>query len=499
MRLWPFRSKRARALSYALDPTYDWPLSDVLLHWGPKEPFTFREAMAGVLILGAIGSGKSTGSGQLIAMSMLLAGFGMLVLCAKPDEADVWEEYARRAGREADLIWFSADGPWRFSPLDYELNRDGSGAGQCENIVGLLYELLEFSDRSGRKGGRGEEGFWRKVVRQLLRNLVDLITMAKGTVSVPDLYRLFVSAPKSLAEVESPAWRKRSFCFECLMEADRRPKSPEQAEDFSLVLDYFLQELPELDTKTRTNIGASFTSMVDLMNRGLLKKLFGGGTNVTPQAVEQGKILVIDLPVREFGDVGLFAAVLWKYCFQKSIERRNVLQSPRPVGLWIDEAQNFLTEYDYMFQSTCRGAKVATVLLSQNISNFYAALGGENGKAQADSLCANLNLKIFHANGDHVTNEWASATLGKSRQLLFNGNSQQGNQTAYDMLMGRGGSQSGAGFSESIVAEVEASAFTTLRTGGPENKWLCDAILFSNGTRFRATGKPYLFTTFRQR
>ncbi len=55
------------------------------------------------------------------------------------------------------------------------------------------------------------------------------------------------------------------------------------------------------------------------------------------------------------------------------------------------------TAYDMQFQTTCRSSRVATVYLTQNISNMYAALGGsDQGENQANSLFANLNTKIFH-------------------------------------------------------------------------------------------------------
>ena len=69
----------------------------------------------------------------------------------------------------------------------------------------------------------------------------------------------------------------------------------------------------------------------------------------------------------------------------------------------------------------------------------------------------------------------------------------------YEQLTDTGRSQSSAGFSESLMAEVEPSEFTQLRTGGPENGWQVDAILFANGIRFKSTGKPYLYTSFSQR
>jgi hypothetical protein len=212
-----------------------------------------------------------------------------------------------------------------------------------------------------------------------------------------------------------------------------------------------------------------------------------------------GKIVFVDLPVLDFGSVGQFAQILWKYPFQRDFGRRDVKSSPRPVFLWQDEAQLFLIENDYAFQSTCRSARVATVMLSQNISNFYAVLGGEQaGKAKADSLFGNLNLKIFHMNGDSVTNTWAAELIGRSRQLLANSNSTNDPTDPFSGALGIGTSHNSAGVSEVFEFEVQPSVFTTFRTGGRENRWLVDALIFAAGSRFKASGRPYFFCSFSQ-
>jgi len=62
---------------------------------------------------------------------------------------------------------------------------------------------------------------------------------------------------------------------------------------------------------------------------------------VTPEDCLAGKILVIDLPVKEFAEVGQFAAIIWKYLFQRAVERRVVAVNPRPCFLFVDESQIF--------------------------------------------------------------------------------------------------------------------------------------------------------------
>ena len=50
-----------------------------------------------------------------------------------------------------------------------------------------------------------------------MRNLIDLLVLAKGRVSVPELYALLVSAPGSIEQVKSDDWRRRSLLFMALI------------------------------------------------------------------------------------------------------------------------------------------------------------------------------------------------------------------------------------------------------------------------------------------
>ncbi len=124
-----------------------WKPSHPLIQWSRRDALRLRDLCEGVLILGATGSGKTSGSGRAIAEASLKARFGALVLAAKPGERDLWESYCRRAGRLRDLVVFGPEEPWRFNVLDYELNRVGRGAGLTETVVNLLYIIVEMSNR----------------------------------------------------------------------------------------------------------------------------------------------------------------------------------------------------------------------------------------------------------------------------------------------------------------------------------------------------------------
>ena len=92
----------------------------------------------------------------------------------------------------------------------------------------------------------------------------------------------------------------------------------------------------------------------------------------------------------------------------------------------------------------------ATVFLSQNINNYYAAFG-DNQEANANGLLAGLGTKIFHRNGDSKTNQWASDTISKSIQIYLSGgeSDQRSSSDGYNSGYSAGGGHSLQGGSSS--------------------------------------------------
>lgn len=498
--IWPFgkstprlRRRRTRDI---------WNLKTPLVKWSRKDHWTINDSFAHVGIWGGTGAGKSTGSGRAIAHAFLRSGYGGIVFTAKSSERKLWEQYCKETGRSRDLVCFGVDEPWRFNFLDYEMHRPGLGAGMTENIVNLFSTVLEMSERQTGSRGREDEGYWRRASRQLCRNLVDLLSLSMGRITVPDFQRVLISMPGSLTEARSAAWQQSSFCFQCLAEAERRAKSPQQIRVLETIADYFLLEISTLSDKTRSIVVSTLSSMVDVLGRGIMRELFcDAASNIDPTITEDGYILLIDLPIKEFGEIGLFAQSVWKYAFQRSIERRNIRQSPRPVFLWADEAQFFVSSNDLEFLSTSRASRVSTVYLTQNIPNFYAALGGEQkGSQAANSIFGNLSLKVFHANGDLATNSWASELIGRTRQWFLNTSNNHAMPDIWSAMFGWGSDDRvNAGMTEQLEFEVEPSVFHHLRTGGRSNRWNVDALIFQSGRVFADNGKPWRLATFHQK
>lgn len=490
-----------------------WRLDDPLVSFGKGDTWTIRDACEGTQVFGATGSGKTSGSGQALALAFLRAGFGGLVLTAKPDETDLWVEYARRTGREQSLLVFSASEKYRaywhrrtgemlrYNFLEHEVRRGGEGAGLTENIVLMFSTVLELAERG--RNGRGDESYWQRAIRQLLRNSVDALLLAGRTLSLPDLCALVLSAPQSPDQVHDPVWQGRSFCYRVLADVAARDQAGEltasQVNDYQLCGRYFLCEFAMLAEKTRSIVVNTFTGMVDGFLRGPLRELFGTDLTVGPEATHRGAILIIDLPVKEYGEVGQTAQALWKYQWQKATERRRVEgDRTRPVFLFVDEAQLFATPHDMLFQTTARGARACTVYLTQNYPNYQATIGhGSDARALTDSLLGNLGTKIWHANGDSVTNLHAAETIGQHWDVVasFSRNHGVGPHPLHPFQGRDSGSVSGG---MQRVFRVEPGEFARLKTGGPGNAFTVEGIVFKHG-RVWSTGASYARVEFKQR
>jgi type IV secretory pathway TraG/TraD family ATPase VirD4 len=465
-------------------PAPDAALNIPLLWFGKKDSWTIRDALEGTTVFGATGSGKTSGSGAALAKSFLRAGFGGLVLCAKRDEVELWRRYCRETNRSHSLIIFGPDYPHRFNPLQYELSRPGAGAGHTENLVRLFTTIMEVAER--QKGQGSNQDFWEMTKNQLLRNCIDLVVISRGRLMLQELYDVLVTAPASLEEVDSDAWRNSSLCWRCIREGEAKPKNARQAHDFAHASKYWMREFPALSSRTRSIIVTSLTSMMDIFLRGTLRELFCTTTNIVPELTHEGAIIVLDLPVKEFAEIGQLSQTLIKYVWQRASERRDVVRHPRPAFLWCDEAQFFATATDAEFQSTARSARIATVYLSQNIGAYYAHLG----QPETHSVMGNLQTKIFHANGDPMTNNWAADLFSKSWQ--FRGSTSVG--TARENTVSKNYASS-----DSLDFEVLPGAFTSLSKGGPDSGWCVESITFQGGRIWNETLKNHIRVGFVQR
>lgn len=481
-------------------PNLDDPIFKVLED-DPRDHITKRDFLRGLGIFGGTGSGKSSSSGKTIAKQMLREGMGGLVLCVKPEERRIWENLSKECGREQDTIIFNEDSPYRFNPFHYEVTRKGNGAGATFNLVNLLMTIYQMGRTITGQGGSNEaDRFWDTALKRLVGRVIDLIKLAEEEVSISNMHAVITSTlskeeheyMNELMSQESHSdimkqlkkWGEQNYYIKCLFKASERLVRDEESKninrllrEYHLVKNYFNREFSLLAEKTKTIIIESFLGIVEPFLSGILHEYFATSTNIFPEWIEEGKIIILDFPIKEYMELGLYAQGIFKYMSQQALERRKFEEGDLPVFLWIDEAHFFInSKYDQLFLTTSRSSGTCVCLITQNISNFYAAIGGKNPKANVDSLLGLLAVKIFHNNTDPVTNNFAADSIGKS-------------------FKGVGGISAGQynsiNLNQQWHFQVNPQEFTILKTGGKLNNYEAEAIVtvagkvWSNGKNFR--------------
>jgi hypothetical protein len=510
-------------------------MDKTLIHLNPESEddiWTIDDAVKGISIMGGTGSGKTTASGRKIAMSFLKDGWGGIVLCAKNEEVELWKNYCAdpEVNRSEDLIIFEKGAKLPngedvvFNPIDYEMKREGEGAGETQNLTNIFMNIYKMSNRiSGEADQKGDDRFWDSALKRILNRTIELIKLAEEDLTYSNMVNLISSSDnvdalyfmdyinrltdiyisddertRLAAEINKELSAPDQYCMKCLLDAyynvemSDLPKTDERTQAFNMVYDYFTVALSKIDPRTKATIIESFMGIAEPFLSGLLFRHFSGKTNIFPECTyneERKKIIVLNFPIKEFLDAGIIGQSVFKLLFQQAIERRNTTIHPSPVFLWCDEAQYFINPYDQLFLTTARSSRTATVFLSQNISNYFAIMG-HNSKAQVDSLMGNLCTKIFHANSDAETNEYASRLVGSVLTVRQN----QSEQFSLNSLF----STSSIGTSSDYMVQIQPKDFTVLATGGERHGNKVEGIVVVSGRQW-ASGNNFLPVTWGQK
>jgi hypothetical protein len=224
------------------------------------------------------------------------------------------------------------------------------------------------------------------------------------------------------------------------------------------------------------------TGLLDPLTRGRLAKFFGGTTNLSPDDLEDGRVIVIDTPMR-YRQIGQYAALLWLHSVYRSASRR-AWKPPhaRPLFVFIDETQYYLTPADHLFQSTSRHHGYSVVRLTQSLPGLRATYGADD---DTDALLSHCCTRIFHLNTCAVTNEWASKSIGQDIQVR-----QTVSQSQYD-------SYPQESYAEAHEASCPPQVFRRLKSGGNRHRRQVHAVVTQAGRTF-LEGKTWIISGYRQ-
>lgn len=454
--------------------------------------WTLGQAVQGVQIFGGIGSGKTSGSGRAIAVEYLKCQFGGLVLTVKSDERALWEQYCSEAKRSNDLIIVSPDSGHSFNFINYEMNREGRGHGLTDNLVHVLQTVINAETQSDGSGQN--EAFWQNALKMLLFAVIDLCQLAYSGVTLDNMIEIAQTIPKNTEALKSQSLYNTAFGLALLAIKEKRDNGLLSEKEFRLYKNteqYLLNVFIGLADKTRSTIEQYFLGTLSQLHRDPAYSLFCSNKKDTfaPEDCLNGKIILLDLPIKEYDKVGRNIQILFKYIWQRSMERRKKDNIFRPVFLWADEAQNFIHEHDITYQATARSQRICTVYLTQNLPNYYNRINSGQAQNMIASFLGTMGTKIFHANVDKTTNDYAANLIGKDfliiKQHGYSTNTREINQSSSD--------------SKQLHYLVPPEKFSMLRTGGKQNRYTVDAIVHCQDPPWVTENAFYHFTNFKQK
>lgn len=441
-------------------PKTTWDLEETLINLKSLSgdvPISIGQACEGIMVFGTSGSGKTSGAHDHILLAMMEKGYGLMGLCAKPEEGERLLKLAGKARRGDDVIHVRLGGEHRFNFLDY---LKGGGAPAVVAAFEQISESLT---------GNSKKNEWTMAASQLLSNLVDLFLLAGKPLEMSQL-RL-ASGDMEIQKALLP-------------QAMANSSTDEEMHSLTMLSSYFSKEWANMGEKTRASVLMSLTPALNPFCAGPMHTLFCTESTFSPRDLRAGKIIIVDIPATgEQAVYGRAAGVVLKYMTQMAVEsyfgngKKSSDASTRPVCILADECQYYTVAKDAEFVTTSRSLRASLFFLTQDINNFWRR-GGDTVKAETATLLSNIHgVRLLHQNEDKDTYEWFMAILGKEWKAKI------GQSANFDSAVGMG--HGGASLSMDYQNLLSQRDFQLgLARGGPKYKFLVTGILQQAGRAF---------------
>ena len=487
-----------------------------------------RGLYAGTAVFGAVGSGKTSCCMYPFARQVL--GWnadspelrpGGLVLEVKGDFCHQVRRILHEHGRGDDYMELSLDGEWCYNPLECDLDP----YSLAYQIASLLNQLF----------GKGKEPFWQQAYTNLVKFIILLFRVCDGYVTLQDVYRTALDDDALKGKIEDarsqfdlaaevrlgieeykthePTLPDRTWDYDEqtgqwyargdreLVEVlqERKIKfelvEPEPADaaqrQLQTVVTWYRHDWSQLDARLRSSITEGVSVFLSLFDQPDVAEVFcppqyvyrkedpyRGRWALPPvaDALEEGKVLALNLPVGANPALGRAIGVMLKQDFQRSVLGRIPQMAKEPHRPWrdvafiCDEYQHFATVGesdpggDEKFFSLSRQAKLVALVATQSVSSLRSALPGESWR----TLLQTFRTRIFLTLSDESSCKQASEACGQVERLKEQYSISESSQSGVGLLSGRAGGGKGTfGVTKSYSLRREPvfqpSAFAELR------------------------------------
>lgn len=393
----------------------------------------------GVFVTGAIGTGKTSAVAypalkQLIGFRREVRirrrdgsesidewKFSGLILDEKGDFTRAAAGFAKEWGREKDLIRISPGGDWIWNVI-YNPNLPAWA---------VAYQL-GWIVKNFNKGQSGSDPFWENAPKELITEYLGLLDDADGYYTMFDFLEVLIDNDRQDA-LNAKAQRRFANDPVRLEQCQRRWKAIERRRT-------------EMSVNLRGSLEACAKAGMDMFRQPELRRTFcptkeeyferGADGKLRPrsnvfvgfdQALEEGKLIGLEMPKQIFFDAAVFCQVALKSQWQDSVLRRDTigpngkpLLPPKfgerigycPTFLMADEAQISATPKDGEFKAVCRSKRASMWELTQSHSSIKGSFG-QGKEADAAIYFQNSMTHIYLRQSDLESMKGIQEQIGK--------------------------------------------------------------------------------------
>lgn len=363
---------------------------------------TLEDASQNILILGAIGSGKTTRGMHPLLLQLLDQDCGGLIFDIKGDFKQAVFSLATMTKREPTLVGVDQQ------PLNL--------------LAGLSPEMASsFLKSAFLLSNTKMDSFWTDTATELFRNTLGILLFVPDQYHLNGIYRYLFDKP---------------FQQMVLTKAIEKTKSDLEERLFKTYQHYVHTLFFSFEPKIRDGVMACMMQILSPFQHPSLVDAFCSPQSVQKhpmEAVLDGALYVVDLPLAQWGLGGKIVYTLIKLRFFNVMQQRALhphWNQTRPVFFMCDEYQEIVSANkdglsDLNFWDKSRSSKTIGILSAQSVSSFYAAIGDRD---LVHALLQNFRQKLVFRIEDDWTISYCNRLLGQveTQRLVHSSSSSSG-------------------------------------------------------------------------
>lgn len=344
------------------------------------------DAAQNIVILGAIGSGKTTRAVHPLLMQLLEQKCGGLIFDIKGDFQ-----------KAVNYLSASLNHPYRvIGTENYAINL----------LEGLTPEIAASCLKSALTLNNGNrlDSFWLDTATELCRNALGVLSFLPTHYSLQGLYRYLF---------------ENDFQKFCLQELTTLSFNEAQQRLLDAYQHYEETIFNQFDDKVKAGVKATVAQILAPFNHPDLVRTFCTAETDTLkfETLLDGQVFLIDLPLAHWGLGGKVAYTFIKLRFFNLMQQRALRQDwdqSRYVFFLCDEYQEIVSANkdglsDLNFWDKSRSSKTIGIISAQSVSSFYAAIGDRD---LTHALLQNFRQKICFRTEDQNTIDLINRLLG---------------------------------------------------------------------------------------